>query len=101
MSLQNTHNDRIISHLRNWSILIKLFVHRCSFSIFSSICHADSENVIKNSVSAWTSEAVQYGTWLKNPPISSNFGQKGLPELADISGVQADTEFLITFSESA
>ena len=29
------------------------------------------------------------------------FGQNGLPELAGISGVQADTEFLITFSESA
>ena len=41
-------------HLRNWSIIIKLIVHRCSFNIFFSICHADSENVIKNSVSSWT-----------------------------------------------
>ena len=33
----------------------------------------------------------------KNPPVSSNFEQKGLPEFADISArVQADIKFLIT-----
>ena len=40
---------------QNWSILVKLIFHRCSLSIFFSICHKDSENVIKNSVSTWTS----------------------------------------------
>ena len=42
----------LFSHLRNWSILVKLIFHRCLFSIY----HADSENVIKNFVSAWTPE---------------------------------------------
>ena len=46
----------IDSHPRNWLILVKLIFHRCSFNIFFSICHANSENVIKNSVSAGTLE---------------------------------------------
>ena len=34
-------------------------------TIFSSICHADSENVIKNSVSAWTLEGRADGAQAK------------------------------------
>ena len=40
-------------------IFTKFVVQKCSLSIFFSICQADSENVMDNSVSAWTSK----GRW--------------------------------------
>ena len=45
------------SHLRNWSILVKVIVHRdVHLAFFFSIYHVYFENVMKNSVSAWTPE---------------------------------------------
>ena len=40
-------------------IFAKFVVQKCLLSIFFSICQADSENVMDNSVSAWTSK----GRW--------------------------------------
>ena len=40
-------------------IFAKFVVQKCSLSMFFSICQADSENIMDNSVSAWTSK----GRW--------------------------------------
>ena len=74
---------------------------------FTIIWNADSENVIKNSdsVSAWIAEG-WCGTQANKKirqilQIWAEWAASVSWDRAEISGVQADTEFLITFSESA
>ena len=79
MKSESRHNYLILSaneslaivmpQPKNMHIFTKFVVQKCSLSIFLSICQADSENVMDNSVSAWTSK----GRWYTGKKIRQNF----------------------------